>query len=119
MRLPTGHTSRWLCSRLETAIPIAEYRVQIPMFCVENSIAPATCSGKYSAGLIIRRKYRKKNGCSKGTIAAAGLRQTHRQPIHAQAGRTRPVVGTGRESKDILIAPGPSVGPTGRRKGTG
>src|SRR2546422_923994 len=29
MRFPTGHTSRWLRSRLDTAIPIAEYRTQM------------------------------------------------------------------------------------------
>src|SRR5256886_3703281 len=68
-------------------------RHQLPMFCVEKSIAPATCNGKYFGGAMTERKYRKKNGCRRGTMAAAGLRQTHLHPIQAQAGCTRPRYG--------------------------
>src|SRR5438132_13790612 len=68
-------------------------RHQLPMFCVEKIMAPTTWRGKYAGDEIRWRKYRKKNGWSSGTIAAAGLRQIHRHPINPQPASTRPLGG--------------------------
>src|SRR5438445_3179187 len=88
-------------------------RHQLPMFCVEKSIAPATCNGKYFGGAMTERKYRKKNGCRRGTMAAAGLRQTHLHPIQAQAGSTRPRCGWERSWTSVAKStlPGHPPGP--------
>src|SRR5207247_9395138 len=67
---------------------------QLPMFCVENIMAPATWRGKYEGSDIRCKKQRKKNGCSRGTIAAAGLRQIHRNPMRPHAPSTRPFCGS-------------------------
>ena len=48
---------------------------------------------KYAGDEIRWRKYRKKNGWSSGTMAAAGLRQIHRHPINPHAASTRPLCG--------------------------
>src|SRR5213594_4904400 len=186
IRFPTGHTSRWLRSRLDTAIPMAEYRTQmvrmhatitshamtvtdvtvarmiprttragsagmmfenatpnryrtlscgdatkmswrrssirktaeserhqLPMFWVEKIMAPATWRGKYDGSEIRCKKYRKKNGCSSGTIAAAGLRQIQRHPMRPHAARTRPFCGcTAKLTSTAMSAlPGHPPGP--------
>src|SRR2546423_14012239 len=92
------------------------------MFCVEKSIAPATCNGKYFGGAMTERKYRKKNGCRRGTMAAAGLRQTHLHPIQAQGGGPGPRLGwergggVGGLGKPPRPTPGPKKFPNGKKK---
>src|SRR5713226_5556923 len=60
--LSCGEATKMSWSRSSIRKTAESERHQLPMFCVEKIIAPATWSGKYAGDEIRWRKYRKKNG---------------------------------------------------------